>query len=361
MNLNQDNPWMKTVFCAILLIALLTLPRPVCAAEAEAPDGKAMTKVEAFERGDFVDAEPFDLIGGGEFDISEYRNRKVVVIAFWLPNCELCFQQLRELDAFINENNRKKDVEVLTVTKAGTRAEKELAEFFIKKENIDFPVAMDKNMVIARTFGASQIPIYIAIDKNGRLATPEVSYPSDKIRNLSFYDYVDYLIEERDIPETEFFPFTCSDEMKKKIGTDAPSFALESIRGETYSLEEYRDRMNVLVIFWHPYSRTSSREMKKLIKYYTEYRREHNFVLLSVVSIYGQSQKDAVAQFVAQNKAPYPVLDDQESRVGKLFDVEHIPTALFINKKGIIVEVIERETRPVEKRFNAIFNSLLKD
>ncbi len=352
---------LRKIFLLFLALVAFSYTASFVSAEEKPADGKYMTKVSAFQEGDFVKAEPFKLIGGGEFDLADYKGKKVVIIAFWLPNCELCFDQLRDLKKFISENDRKKHVVVLTVTKAATREEIAIAKYFIKREKITFPVAMDDDTVIARSFGASQIPFYVAIDKKGRLVSPKVSYPEKKIRDLSFFDYVDVLIADREIPKIQYYPYNCSEKMKKLIGTIPPQFSLESVRGRTFDLSEYKDKMNVVLVFWHPYSQTSLREMKKLIKYYSRYRRDHNFVLLTFVSIYGQSQKDTTAQFIAQNNLSFPVLDDSGSVVGKKYGIEKIPTTFFINKKGRIVEIIESETRIVEKRFNAVFDSLMKD
>ena len=113
--------------------------------------------------------------------------------------------------------------------------------------------------------------------------------------------------------------------------------------------------MNVLLYFWHPYCTFCVRDYRKLAEFYREKRKEYNFVILSIASIYGPSQQDEAEKLADEIDSVFPTLNDAESEVGNLYDIRHVPTLFVINKNGVIVDAYQGETRNVPGRLAPVF------
>jgi cytochrome c biogenesis protein CcmG/thiol:disulfide interchange protein DsbE len=117
----------------------------------------------------------------------------------------------------------------------------------------------------------------------------------------------------------------------------APVFELETLAGGSSSLSDYRGQIVVLNLWasWCPPCRA---EMPAIQSLYEQYREEGLTVLS--INMTSQDSATAAASFVGEYRLTFPVLLDRTGLVGNLYRMRALPTTFFIDREGVIQEVI---------------------
>ncbi len=109
----------------------------------------------------------------------------------------------------------------------------------------------------------------------------------------------------------------------------APNFTLPSRGGDMVSLEGLKGQV-VMINFWASWCGPCRQEMPLLDQMYKRYS-PLGFTLLGVNV--EANIKDA-EKLLASVPVSFPVLFDQENTVSKLYDVNAMPSTVFIDRKG---------------------------
>ena len=109
----------------------------------------------------------------------------------------------------------------------------------------------------------------------------------------------------------------------------APTFALPSRSGDTVSLAQLKGKV-VMLNFWASWCGPCRQEMPLLEQMHKRYGAL-GFTLVGV-NVDADS-KDAEA-WLSKTPVSFPVLFDRESKVSKLYDVNAMPSTVFIDRQG---------------------------
>ena len=109
----------------------------------------------------------------------------------------------------------------------------------------------------------------------------------------------------------------------------APGFSLSSRTGDKVSLEQLKGQV-VMLNFWASWCSPCRAEMPLLEQMYKRYS-PLGFTLVGV-NVDADS-KDA-EKWLAATPVTFPVLFDKESKVSQLYDVDAMPSSVFIDRKG---------------------------
>src|SRR3984957_13968658 len=109
----------------------------------------------------------------------------------------------------------------------------------------------------------------------------------------------------------------------------APTFTLPSRGGATIDLAQYKGQV-VMINFWASWCVPCRQEMPLLESIYKKYK-PLGFTLIGVNV--EPDQKEA-ENFLKQTPVSFPVLFDAKSKVSGLYNVEGMPTTVFIDRKG---------------------------
>ena len=101
------------------------------------------------------------------------------------------------------------------------------------------------------------------------------------------------------------------------VGDQAPGFTLEATDGNTYTLEQFRNKQ-AIVIAWYPQAFTSgcTIECKSLA--------QNGHLLKELDVTYFMASVDPLAtnkEFAAENEADFPLLSDPSKEVAKAYEV----------------------------------------
>lgn len=122
-----------------------------------------------------------------------------------------------------------------------------------------------------------------------------------------------------------------------QAGFAAPDFSLTTSTGEKYTLSELRGQA-VLVNLWAAWCPPCRAEMPAIEKMYQEYK-DQGFIVLAINMTY-QDDPFAVAPFVQEYNLTFPILLEETGEVAAAYQLRSLPSSYFINREGIINEVI---------------------
>ncbi|MCP4141122.1 MAG: TlpA family protein disulfide reductase [Chloroflexi bacterium] len=117
----------------------------------------------------------------------------------------------------------------------------------------------------------------------------------------------------------------------------APDFTLETLEGESLQLSDLRGKV-VLLNFWATWCPPCRAEMPAFQDAYSDYK-DKDFVIVAVNATLQDSPND-IRGFVDEFGLGFPVLLDTKGKANRLYQVQSLPTSFFIDKEGIISEVV---------------------
>jgi thiol-disulfide isomerase/thioredoxin len=124
------------------------------------------------------------------------------------------------------------------------------------------------------------------------------------------------------------------------VGHLAPDFTLTNPIGQSYTLTDYVDRSGpqgqpVVLNFWASWCGPCRIEMP----HFQESSLKYN----GRVAIIGVNQGESartVTDFRTSLDIDYPLLVDDDNRVNQLYNVTSLPTTVFVDKDGVVREVV---------------------
>ncbi len=125
-----------------------------------------------------------------------------------------------------------------------------------------------------------------------------------------------------------------------KVGDDAPMFELKDLDGKTHKLADHKDKIVVLEWFSHhcPFVQNAAEFMAKNSAKYAE----KGVVWMAVDSTDPEHRSyvkpEKVKAYAKEHKLNYPILQDADGKVGKMYGAETTPH-MFILKHGKVVYI----------------------
>lgn len=122
-----------------------------------------------------------------------------------------------------------------------------------------------------------------------------------------------------------------------QAGFVAPDFSLNTASGETYTLSELKGQA-VLVNMWATWCPPCRAEMPAMENMYQEYK-DQGFVVLAVNNTFQDNPFD-IAPFTEEYNLTFPILLDETGDTARAYQVRSLPSSYFINRQGVITEVV---------------------
>jgi peroxiredoxin len=124
---------------------------------------------------------------------------------------------------------------------------------------------------------------------------------------------------------------------ESESGKKAPDFTIKSFDGKTVKLADYKGKIVVLEWFNFecPYCMSHYGQKKTMVELANKYK-DKNVVWLAVNST-SHITVEKNKEFVAQQKLPYPILDDRAGVVGRAYGAQTTPHIFIISPAGNIV------------------------
>ncbi len=121
--------------------------------------------------------ELYDL-KGNRVVIQDDLREKIVVIRFWGDCCSYNINEMSRV-AQMHRKYEEKGLRIVTIHTGGTR---EVAEDFVSKLKITFPVLLDPDSKTAKRYGVSQLPCTFILDRDGVIRAKIIGQVEGPIR-----------------------------------------------------------------------------------------------------------------------------------------------------------------------------------
>lgn len=125
-----------------------------------------------------------------------------------------------------------------------------------------------------------------------------------------------------------------------KVGDEAPDFILKQISNnnelEEIQLSDYKGK-GVMLNFWATYCKPCEAEMPYMEKLYPIYKEKG----IEILAVNLEEADLVVNRFIDKYDLTFPIPHDSRGQIRDLYRVGNIPSTIFINPEGIIVEKVE--------------------
>jgi thiol-disulfide isomerase/thioredoxin len=114
------------------------------------------------------------------------------------------------------------------------------------------------------------------------------------------------------------------------VGRPAPDFELADLNGNSVRLSQYKGHPLILN-FWATWCEPCKQEMPLLEAYQKKYSPD-----LIVLGVDSGEGKVVVKSFLEKNEITFPIVLDETSRIGPIYQIAGYPTSFFIDRNGIL-------------------------
>ncbi len=118
----------------------------------------------------------------------------------------------------------------------------------------------------------------------------------------------------------------------------APDFSLQTLDGDTIVLSELRGTP-VLINLWASWCGPCRAEMPAMQRIFEKYSGSGSFTILAVNAT-NQDNPSNAAAFVSEHNLTFPILMDVDGKVSASYQLRSLPTSFFVNREGIIEEIV---------------------
>ena len=155
---------MRKVFMSVTTLAVLALAFSVALADHHEKDKQAAASAKI---GEAAPAFTLHDTAGKTHSLSDYAG-KTVVLEWINPDCPFVVRHYN-LDTMTNLASQNKDVVWLAIA-SGNTADAENLKTFAAKEGINYPILLDGDGTVGKTYGAKRTPHMYIITGDGKLA-----------------------------------------------------------------------------------------------------------------------------------------------------------------------------------------------
>ena len=127
-----------------------------------------------------------------------------------------------------------------------------------------------------------------------------------------------------------------------KIGFPAPTFSLKTIEGENFNLREQREKQKLLILYFYSQDNYDSlKGIEKLGKYFEDYivQEKYEVFLVNIQEKLQEKDIELMKVYLSDNKIPFPIILDSQKKVSELYNIDTLPTAIFLDKNLVIKRV----------------------
>ncbi|MGA7678408.1 MAG: TlpA disulfide reductase family protein [Dehalococcoidia bacterium] len=267
--------------------------------------------------------------------LSDFRG-KPVMLTFWKINCAACQFQMPYTQAFYDEQSGE-TIAVLTINVGDSAS---AAQDYVTSRKLTFPVLLDRQGKVAQMYGLPGVPMTFLIDSEGIVKAYKIgAFQSQKEMESAIESVFPSLTLK---PKIETGP---------EIGNLAPDFTLQTINGQSITLNESRGK-TVLLNFWVNSCAACVDEMP----YFQTVSDEQANKELVVLAINCGESSQTVKNIVDGLKLTFPMLLDPDGKVCTAYK-HGAPTTFLIDSNGII-RAIKDDAFQNPEEIESMLNSL---
>ncbi|MBU1291073.1 peroxiredoxin family protein [bacterium] len=137
-----------------------------------------------------------------------------------------------------------------------------------------------------------------------------------------------------------FYSSAFSSSFKK--GFPAPTFTLKTIDGETFNLEDYKEKQKLLILYFcNNENKDSVCGIEELAEYFEKHIIEEKYQVIMINTHKDLKEEDItqIKEFWTDKKISFTILLDNQDEVSNLYNIEILPTTIFLANNLVVKRV----------------------
>ena len=125
-------------------------------------------------------------------------------------------------------------------------------------------------------------------------------------------------------------------------GFPAPNFTLKTIDGETFNLTDYKEKQKLLILYFcNNENEDSVCGIEELADYFEQHIIEEKYQVIMINTRKDLAEEDItkIKEFWTDKKIPFTILLDSQNEVSNLYNIEILPTTIFLAKNLVVKRV----------------------
>ena len=125
-------------------------------------------------------------------------------------------------------------------------------------------------------------------------------------------------------------------------GFPAPNFTLKTIDGETFNLEDYKEKQKLLILYFcNNDNKDSICGIEELAEYFEQHIIEEKYQVIMINTRKDLTEADIakIKKFWTDKKISFTILLDSQEEVSNLYNIEVLPTTIFLAKNLVVKRV----------------------
>jgi peroxiredoxin len=122
----------------------------------------------------------------------------------------------------------------------------------------------------------------------------------------------------------------------------APNFTLKTVDGKNFDLENYKGKQELLILYFcNNENEDSVYGIEKLAKYFEEniVKKQYRIIMINTTKDQKEEDVTGIKEFWNSKKIFFPILLDSQNELSNLYNIEVLPTAIFLNKNLVVKRV----------------------
>lgn len=267
------------------------------------------------------------LIGGGEFSLRDYRNKKPVLLKFWATWCRACLRQMPDYTALHEQYGER--VQFLSVNVA-INDPRDKVRAAVREFGLKMPVTYDKSGALWNLFGVMGTPMYLLIDNAGSIVFR--GYHHDKKLEAALKK----LAPAR--PAAFKPPEYLAD-------IDGRPVLLNTGKGETLVAYHFATWCESYLRETDPARVRKCRDFGRGLQ---NLARDTDIRLVGFASRYS-SDRESVLRYRQQNHIEHPLVFDEDGVFTERFGVRDFPFLVLLRNNEILLRADHVDTAQIER------------
>ena len=119
-------------------------------------------------------------LDGNNITLSDFRNKKPVLLFFWTSWCFFCRGELSSLNR-IYPQLQSEDIEILAIDIQENKAK---VERFLRRNPVAFKVLLDSDAEVAYSYGLIGVPTFVLVNKRGEIVFQDNFFPQNRYKEF---------------------------------------------------------------------------------------------------------------------------------------------------------------------------------
>ena len=302
-------------------------------------------------------------VDGKELSNAEFAKHPATVLDFFALNCGFCKKQIPRVEK-MRQKYADKGVRFVNVSqKMRTAFPQDKVVAQMKELGFKGELVIDHTNKIGGLFNARGFPTMIVVGRSGKVEAVNVGNPGDLEKRMDAQ--LTALIEGKPIPK-----FAGSAPPKRSnrrpaedlVGKMAPSFALTTLKGNSFSNQDFSKHKATVLDFIAPNCGYCKRQLPGLEKVRADYESKGVRFLVVAQKMRKDFTEDEIVSILkkAGSNIEISTSDFAHNKIGRAYKAVSFPTLFVVDNKGKIAKVVVGAKQDLEKQLRDQLDILIK-